>query len=780
MISRYCALLILMMVALAAACGLARAGTGIDADTDPSVIVEHHVRHYIVEPDGTYRLTVDDVRTIAGLRAVRDQVELPIHYGATSDEIVSVDACTQKPDGRRIHVPPDAIRDQAIGAAAEAHAPAGTRTKTVVYPDVAIGDRLLVHYVVRRRTPPFPGQFEDLAVMPFHAHGNTMLIYDMPAAMPLHADAVGFVPTPGDSPPGRRRYQWHYVTGGNDRTEPGAVSVLDDGRRLAVSTFADYPAFAAALRAAAAGKALPSPAIAALARQLTAGLPDTRARVLALADWVRHNIRHADGGGAVPHPAGTVLDTRRGAGDGNDHAALLEALLAAVDIASTPALVNGGSAYKLPGVPTLGVLDHAILYVPALDLFVDPAGSVKAGYLPPALLGKPVLLLKSGTFAMTPVLQPQTVRTVATVDIGRGTFTVDRTVSGALVEPVRTMAHAIATVGREPGAASTPQNVRQTRSGIRVADASGGAGDDGDGHGETYTMTLSGEDIGGQRTDAMLATTYRAWSAVDAAVASLLPEHERRRDFVCAAIDAEDETRLRLPQGVRVVSLPGPASVVSGGIFYRATYTRESDAVVIKRRLTFRHGRATCTPDDDRAMRPALERIRRDLRNRIAGRRIAGRRIAVTAGASTTRPASASGMGAATERITPPARAQPGHGLVREVEAQVDTVAARAVAAGPAGDLDKTAAPEKAGRVRMGIDRHIAGSQLAAGHVQQAVGQQRATDPGTVAVGTHEAEHEGAQVIKLGQFVAAETDDLAGLDGDEQRTVRVVQGGAQP
>jgi hypothetical protein len=64
--------------------------------------------------------------------------------------------------------------------------------------------------------------------------------------------------------------------------------------------------------------------------------------------------------------------------------------------------------------------------------------------------------------------------------------------------------------------------------------------------------------------------------------------------------------------------------------------------------------------------------------------------------------------------------------------------------------------------------------------VQQPVGQQRAADAGAVAVGPHEAEHEGAEVIKRGQFVAAEPDDLAGLDDDEQRPVRVVQRGTQP
>ena len=633
MLLRSCAVLLL---ALWLALGQAAAR---DTGTDPSVIVERHVRHYVVEPDGTYRLTVDDDRTLTGPDAVRDHARFTIRMSKALDELVSVAAYTQKPDGRRVPVPPNGIRNQEI-----------------VFPDAAAGDRLVMHYVVRRRTPPLPGQFDDVAVMPPHVQRNTMLIYDMPPAMPLHADAVGFVPVPGDSPPGRRRYQWRYVNGPDARPETDAVSVLDYGRRLVVSTLPDYPAFAAAMRAAAAGKAPPAPADAPLARQLTAGLPDTHARVLALAKWVRNNV------------------------DDKAAATRLEALLTTIGIASTPALVNGGNAYKLPDAPALGVLDHLIVYVPDLDLFVDPAApsAVKTGDLPPALLGKPVLLLKTGTFAMTPVLQPQRIRTAATID-------------------------------------HLP-------------------------------------------TTGPLATTYRASSAVDAAVDKLMAERERRLDFVCPAVDVEDETRLLLPQGVHAAALPGPASVITGGIFYRATYTRESDAILVRRRLTVRHGRATCTPLEDRAMRPALERIRRDLRSQVI---VSGSRVA-------------------SKGIAPPARAQRGHGLVRQVEAQVDAVPARTVAAGPAGDLDEAAAPEKAGRVRMRIDRHVAGPQLAARHVQQAVGQQRAADAGAVAVGPHEAEHEGAEIIKRGQFVAAEPDDLAGLDDDEQRPVRVVQRGTQP
>lgn len=702
MTSRYCALFILTIVTLLAPFGHARGVPGID----PSVIVERHVRHYVVEPDGTYRLTVDDVRTVAGLHALRDRGRFVIPYHRALDELLTVEAYTQRPGGRRVPVPPDAIRDKRDAS-----------TKTVVFPDAASGDRLVVHYVIHRRVAPLPGQFEDVAVMPVHVHRNATLIYDMPAALPLHADAIGFEPVPGDSPPGRRRYQWRYVSGAGGRSETGAVSVLDDGPRLAVSTFAGYPAFAAAWRDAAAGKALPSPAVATLAHRLADALPDTRARVLALSDWVRKNVRH--GGEKAP-------------------ATQLQAMLAAIGIDSTPALVNGANVYKLPDVPVLAVLDHTMLYVPALGLFVDPAtASVQAGYLPPALLGKPVLLLRSGTFAMTPVLQPQKVRAAAMVDIGRDGhvgFNVKRTLSGALADPLRT--------------------------GPLLRDAKLGNGND--------TLTLSGtDDIGKLRPGRTLATHYRAWSAVDAAVAGLAQERERHHDFVCPAIDAEDDIHLRLPPGLRAASLPAPASVITGGIFYRATYARASDGLRVERRLTFRHGRATCRPEDHRAMWPALARIRRDLRSRVA----------VTADASVP---ARSGSAVARKRIAPPARAQRGHGLVREIEAQVDAVPARAIAAGPAGDLDETAAFEKAGRVRMRIDRHVAGPQLASGHVQQAIGQQRAADARAVAFGSHEAEHERAEVVEIGQFVAPEADDLARFHHDEQRAVRVVQRGTQP
>jgi hypothetical protein len=73
---------------------------------------------------------------------------------------------------------------------------------------------------------------------------------------------------------------------------------------------------------------------------------------------------------------------------------------------------------------------------------------------------------------------------------------------------------------------------------------------------------------------------------------------------------------------VRILALPKPVSLMDCGIYYRASYTRRGNEVKVLRRLTFRHGTATCTPADYRAMQPALDRIVRDLRSQIV---VAGR-----------------------------------------------------------------------------------------------------------------------------------------------------------
>lgn len=589
-----------------------------DTGTDPSLVIERYAQAYVVNADGSYALTVDDVRRIAQENAVGPHSQYYIAYNRSLDSIVAIAAYTEKPDGRRIAVGPEQIKDQQESVSADAPMFQDTRVRVVVFPDVAVGDRLVLHYVMRRQTALFPGHFEDLSSSQFYLNPAFSLSYDLPADMPLFADAVGFEPVAVDSAPGRHRYQWRYQPGENRRIEADSVSYLDYGKRLAVSTFPDYAAFARAFHARAGDKAAVSAPIAALAARLTAGRLDPRARALALADWVRRNIRYVGvyigPGGVVPHAAASVLENRYG--DCKDHAALLEALLAAAGIDSSGALINSGNVFRLPGVPTLGVFNHMITYVPSLDLYLDStAESIAAGYLPSSDLDKPVLLTKSGALAHTPASQRERNRNAITFQIrknGNSLFRVAKTSAGAIAEPYR----------------QAVRNTKQADRDLLVERMLQGFGQRGygvldpgqlDGNGDEYQMVFAGisENFANLPGPTGIGTAFNFWGGISETVFALAQEQQRSQDFVCQAIDSEEETGFEFAPGLHILALPKPLMLRAFHFDYQARYTRRGNTITVRRQLRFRPPGAVCTAADFARMRPLLERMIGDLKGQI-------------------------------------------------------------------------------------------------------------------------------------------------------------------
>ena len=615
---RLAALCCCLLVAVDGAAAAASANAG--AGADPSLVIEQYRQHVVLNPDGSYLLTVDSVKRIAGQNALQEHGRYHIRYNNTLDQVVSLEAYTEKPDGRRIKVLPEHIKEQQEAVVGEAEVVLDTRLKIVVFPEVALGDRLALRYVVKRHAALFPGHFEDLSSSQFYQNRAFELIYDMPASMPLYSDARGFDPVARASAAGRKVYAWRYDSGANARIEADSVSYLDYGKRLAVSTFANYPALAQAYAARAQDTRRVTPAIAALALELTRTLATPRAKALALANWVRRNIRHVgvgvgiDAGGAVPHPAATVLSRRYGTS--LDHASLLGAMLAALGIDSSSALINNGNAYRLPRVPTLGAFNHVITYVPNLDLFVDStAATIAAGYLPTADLGKPVLLTSSGKLASTPAAQKDQSSSASWFGVqqnGDSSFKVSRLSAGALAEPLRQTVRDTAPAERE-------RFVQRMLHGLGQQGA--GAFDAGrlDDSGDTYAMGLSGTsrhfvDLAGP---ARVATDFSAWGGLKASVARFTRERTRSQDFICPAIDVRDVTGLAFAPTVRIGALPKALTLNEANVAYAASYVRKGNKVLIERRLRFRHDGMVCTPAEFRRMQPLFERMQRDLQSAL-------------------------------------------------------------------------------------------------------------------------------------------------------------------
>lgn len=589
-----------------------------DTGTDPSLVIERYAQAYVVNADGSYMLTVDAVRRIARESAIAPHSQYYIAYNRTLDTIGAIDAYTEKPDGRRVAVGPEQIKDQQEAASADAPMFQDTRVKVVVFPQVAVGDRLVLHYVLTRSTALFPGQFEDLSSSQFFLNQDFSLSYDLPADLPLYADAVGFEPVAVASAPGRRRYQWRYLPGENARIEADSVSYLDYGKRLAVSTFADYAALARAFQARAADKADISPAVAALAAQLTAGQTDARGKAHSLANWVRRNIRYVGvyigPGGVVPHSAASVLEHRYG--DCKDHATLLEALLAAAGIDSTGALINSGNAFRLPHTPTLGIFNHIITYIPSLDLFLDStAESIAAGYLPGQDLGKPVLLTKSGQLARTPALQSERSRNAVTFQIGKrgkSLFRVAKTSAGAIAEPVRQAVRDTRQAERDLFVERMLQGFGQKGYGVLDPGKLDGTGDE-------YQMVFAGisENFANLPGPTGIGTAYSFWGGIAEAVSALTQETTRSQDFVCQALDSEDETGFEFAPGVRILALPSALALHDERFDYRARYERRGNTVTVRRHLRFKPPGTVCTAAQFRQMQPLLDQITRDLKSQI-------------------------------------------------------------------------------------------------------------------------------------------------------------------
>lgn len=600
-----------------ALCLLAGVGTGAragDSGTDPAVIVERLKQAYVVNRDGSYTLTVEVLRRIVLEGAAAPHSQYAITYHATLDSVGDIAAYTEKADGRRIAAQVGAPQE---AAAAGAPLLQDRRVKVVRFADVAAGDRLALRYVLTRSAALFPGQFEDLSAPDFYRNRDFSLSYDVPDSMPLYADAAGFRPVAVAAAPGRRRYLWRYQPGANRRIEAGSVSYLDYGKRLAVSSFAGYGAFARAFAAGAQAQA--DPAVAALAAQITGALPaDARTRALALSEWVRAHIRYTGAylgaNPVLPRAAGAVLATRYG--DCKDHAVLLTALLGAAGIGAGGALINGGDAYRLPAVPTLGILDHMIVHVPGLGLYLDAsAKTIAAGYLPPELLDKPVLLLASGKLARTPSRQPEWRRDVLRFQIdqhGNGRFRVVRSGAGAAAEPYRQALRGLGQDQRDGLAGRMLRDGGLPGYGVLEADPR----DDG---GALFQMALAG--VGRRLVDlpgpAALATAFDFRGGIRETVAALAGEKARSQDFVCPAAAHEEESSFVFAPGLRILTLPAALHVQGARLDYRADYRRAGNLVTVRRRLRFKPRGAVCTPGDFRRWWPLIELIQRDLQGQI-------------------------------------------------------------------------------------------------------------------------------------------------------------------
>lgn len=347
-----------------------------------------------------------------GARAISQQT---FTYDGYFDDLISIDLATLKADGAVVAVDQRAVRDQPASADNSSPYFDEHRERIIAYPDVAPGDRIRGHLVFAGKRPMFAAAFARDWNQPADQPPETIeLTLDGPASRPLHV-AMRDVEH-REERVGERIV--HHVLLRQEVPRPRQIKDdrFDEARRFEASTFAGYADFAAMLNARNAPMALPDETVRQLAATIVGDATDPHTKVERIHNWVARNIRYVgiglEDGGWTSQPAAAVLASRYG--DCKAHATILKALLAAQGIEANLVAVNADAQYTLTEVATPN-FDHAIVYVPELDQYLDPTASILAfGALPPDLSGKPALNIDKGTIANIPIATPD--RFVMTAD----------------------------------------------------------------------------------------------------------------------------------------------------------------------------------------------------------------------------------------------------------------------------------------------------------------------------------------------------------------------------
>ena len=368
------------------AAALARSATGARGDEDALVLGEVKVTR--VYPSGlsaTYVQQVVKVFTPRGADAMRSQA---VGYTPGRQELRVERARVWKPDGTAVETHGEADRSTSEPWYRLYY---DTRARHIVFPALAPGDVLEVAW----RTDDVASEnllsdyFGDVTYL---ADPVRKLSFDYlllaPEGRRIHANAVevpGLIRSERALPGGVREHRWSVRDLARLEPEPGMPGPGEASPYVHVSTYASWDDVARFYAGLVREQVKPGAEVRAAAERIAAevkargngrlGERELReALVRAVYDFVVTNTRYVglEFGihGYKPYQVDQVLSRRFG--DCKDKASLMHGLLAALGIDSRLVLLRMRRLGNVPEAPaSLSVFNHAILYVPGLDLWLD-------------------------------------------------------------------------------------------------------------------------------------------------------------------------------------------------------------------------------------------------------------------------------------------------------------------------------------------------------------------------------------------------------------------------
>lgn len=581
---------------------------------------------YQVNADGTDVETTEWALKVLSEQGVGIVNRASVGYSDRLQEAEILFAYTLKADGRRIDAPSTNFQTESnSGKGKTAPIFSDIRTKTVAFPEVAVGDTVVFSYKMTQKEATFPGNFSMMqSFSPFQIFDDAQVSVSAPASLPIHVYARGVKGGEVGLKGGRRGWSWSYHNQQLVRPESGAVSTLDYAPLVVATTFKDYGAVGAAYDVRAYPKAAVTDRIHKLADQITsnAHARTLREQAKALYDWVALNVEYASNavgsGSVVPHDAEEVLANRMG--DCKDHTTLLESLLAAKGIASTPVLIDSGMTYSLPPAPAADIFNHLIIYIPSLNLYADSTSRYTPfGTLPLSDSDKPVIHTHDfSEIQRTPPTDPSAsgYRIDNTINIhsdgtadGEGTVQI----TGLFSDGFRAMATYL-----QPNMEDVT-----VREGLADAGYSGSGTltqDDPKVLKEPFTYGVKfqlDEVINLPGPGAMpIRPPIGAVGAIEKFLGEV-NQPDRTVNSQCYGGYSKENYTIRLPKGVEVMAMPKDVVIEGQSATYKAHYQQQGNTVLVTRELDDHTRGNVCTPAYAKEYKTFAAAVRHNLRAQV-------------------------------------------------------------------------------------------------------------------------------------------------------------------
>ena len=603
--------------------GLGAPGVSLGAQARylPPVTVERNHVAFEIAADGTYTKTFARAYRIKTAKGAEDYGSEEFNYIGSQEEILSVDAWTVTPEGVRLPVLPGAIRDRDEDNSGGAAQFSDTRVKAIIFPQVTVGSLIEYKVVSRVHTTPYPGEFQQtLLLTPELAYEDWEARFALPEARRPYLHMRGVTGGLEKTVDGISHYRFLYRRTTTMKQPTRATGPIHFADYLMVSSMPDMQALGRVAKTFFEPNVEAIDEIRNLARQITAGAANDRTKVKALYNWVARNIRYVSvslgKGRLVPHPASQVLANRYG--DCKDHVVILESLLDAVGIASSPAMINSGASHLFAPIGIHYPINHVITYVPSLDLYLDSTDPfVPFGTLPLAVVDRPVILTALDRLGRTPSTKADDHVSRTEMNINIRT---DGTISG---RSYSRMTGYFDHAGRAERFSNQSQSedAEITEHLLRFNESGTGSRQFPDPTDITKPYWVRAqftlEPLANMPGRGGLPVPVGLAPGEIAGAGRNPPEAESTFPLQCVSRFVEERYVLNFPQNVSIEAIPADVQFQRGDVRYQSRFVQDGQKVTVRRTLRVQRASNVCGTKESRDWFAFSKVLQRDLRSQI-------------------------------------------------------------------------------------------------------------------------------------------------------------------